>query len=102
MDGINSSIKVDLEWVKIIVNGMLVLCEIDIFDIFMEFFWYYVCYICLEYKEGMLDFEVVNYWLSVDIYIGGIEYVIMYLFYFCFFYKLMCDVGMVNFDELVK
>lgn len=102
MDGIISLIKVDLEWVKIIVNGMLVLCEIDIFDIFMEFFWYYVCYICLQYKEGMLDFEVVNYWLLVDIYIGGIEYVIMYLFYFCFFYKLMCDVGMVNFDELVK
>lgn len=50
----------------------------------------------------MLDFEAVNYWLSVDIYIGGIEYVIMYLFYFRFFYKLMRDVGMVNFDELAK
>lgn len=102
MDGIISSIKVDSEWAKIIVNGMLVLREIDIFDIFMEFFWYYARYICSQYKEGMLDFEAVNYWLSVDIYIGGIEYVIMYLFYFRFFYKLMRDVGMVNFDELAK
>lgn len=46
MDGIISSIKVDSEWAKIIVNGMLVLREIDIFDIFMEFFWYYARYIC--------------------------------------------------------
>lgn len=46
MDGVISLIKVDKEWVKIIFNGELVLCEIDIFDIFMEFLWYYVCY-CL-------------------------------------------------------
>lgn len=82
--------------------GQLVKCEIDIMDIFVELFWYFVCYVCLQFEGGMLDRKVVDYWLLVDQYIGGIEYVILYLFYVCFFYKLMCDEGLVGSDELFK
>ncbi|MFP1558428.1 hypothetical protein ACLB1T_21305 [Escherichia coli] len=50
----------------------------------------------------MLDSEAANYWLPVDIYIGGIEHAIMHLLYFRFFHKLMRDAGMVNSDEPAK
>ncbi len=50
----------------------------------------------------MLDPKAANYWLPVDIYIGGIEHAIMHLLYFRFFHKLMRDAGMVNSDEPAK
>lgn len=102
MDGITSPIKADPEWAKTTVNGMPALRETDTFDTFMESSWYYARYTCPEYKEGMLDSEAANYWLPVDIYIGGIEHAIMHLLYFRFFHKLMRDAGMVNSDEPAK
>ncbi len=92
----------DPEWAKTTVNGMPALRETDTFDTFMESSWYYARYTCPEYKEGMLDSEAANYWLPVDIYIGGIEHAIMHLLYFRFFHKLMRDAGMVNSDEPAK
>ncbi|EBP4803059.1 class I tRNA ligase family protein [Salmonella enterica subsp. enterica serovar 4,[5],12:i:-] len=50
----------------------------------------------------MLDSKAANYWLPVDIYIGGIEHAIMHLLYFRFFHKLMRDAGMVTSDEPAK
>ena len=102
MDGITSPIKADPEWAKTTVNGMPALRETDTFDTFMESSWYYARYTCPEYKEGMLDSKAANYWLPVDIYIGGIEHAIMHLLYFRFFHKLMRDAGMVNSDEPAK
>ncbi len=96
MDGITSPIKADPEWAKTTVNGMPALRETDTFDTFMESSWYYARYTCPEYKEGMLDSEAANYWLPVDIYIGGIEHAIMHLLYFRFFHKLMRDAGTAN------
>ena len=102
MDGITSPIKADPEWAKTTVNGQPALRETDTFDTFMESSWYYARYTCPQYKEGMLDSEAANYWLPVDIYIGGIEHAIMHLLYFRFFHKLMRDAGMVNSDEPAK
>lgn len=66
MNGVIFFIKVDLEWVKIMYNGEVVLCEMDIFDIFMEFFWYYVRYVSVINYDVMFDFVLLNYWLFVD------------------------------------
>ncbi len=81
---------------------MPALRETDTFDTFMESSWYYARYTCPEYKEGMLDSKAANYWLPVDIYIGGIEHAIMHLLYFRFFHKLMRDAGMVIFHKLMR
>ena len=102
MDGITSPIKADPEWAKTTVNGQPALRETDTFDTFMESSWYYARYTCPQYQEGMLDSKAANYWLPVDIYIGGIEHAIMHLLYFRFFHKLMRDAGMVNSDEPAK
>ncbi len=102
MDGITSPIKADPEWAKTTVNGQPALRETDTFDTFMESSRYYARYTCPQYQEGMLDSKAANYWLPVDIYIGGIEHAIMHLLYFRFFHKLMRDAGMVNSDEPAK
>jgi len=72
--------------------------ETDTFDTFMESSWYFARFCCADNQEAMLD-ERANYWLPVDLYIGGIEHAILHLLYARFFNKLMRDFGMVETDE---
>ena len=75
--------------------------ETDTFDTFMESSWYYARYCCPDAGDGMLD-ERSNYWLPVDLYIGGIEHAILHLLYARFFHKLLRDEGLVATDEPFK
>ncbi|MBT7753878.1 MAG: class I tRNA ligase family protein, partial [Gammaproteobacteria bacterium] len=50
---------------------------------------------------AMLD-ERANYWLPVDLYIGGIEHAILHLLYARFYHKLLRDEGLVKGDEPFK
>ncbi|WP_280548537.1 leucine--tRNA ligase [Halomonas sp. 11-S5] len=72
--------------------------ETDTFDTFMESSWYFARFCCADNMEAMLD-ERVDYWLPVDLYIGGIEHAILHLLYARFFTKLMRDLGLVKSDE---
>lgn len=72
--------------------------ETDTFDTFMESSWYYARFCCADNPEAMLD-ERADYWLPVDLYIGGIEHAILHLLYARFFHKLMRDEGLVGSDE---
>lgn len=75
--------------------------ETDTFDTFMESSWYFARFCCADNREAMLD-ERANYWLPVDLYIGGIEHAILHLLYARFFQKLMRDFGLVEADEPFK
>ncbi|MGQ4880214.1 leucine--tRNA ligase [Billgrantia sp. LNSP4103-1] len=72
--------------------------ETDTFDTFMESSWYFARFCCADNKQSMLD-ERADYWLPVDLYIGGIEHAILHLLYARFFTKLMRDLGLVKVDE---
>ena len=72
--------------------------ETDTFDTFMESSWYYARFACADNREAMLD-ERADYWLPVDLYIGGIEHAILHLLYARFFHKLMRDFGLIASDE---
>ncbi|WP_048307374.1 leucine--tRNA ligase [Halomonas sp. PR-M31] len=75
--------------------------ETDTFDTFMESSWYYARFACADNMQAMLD-ERADYWLPVDLYIGGIEHAILHLLYARFFHKLMRDFGLVKSDEPFK
>ncbi|SEM94817.1 leucine--tRNA ligase [Halomonas caseinilytica] len=72
--------------------------ETDTFDTFMESSWYFARFCCADNPTAMLD-ERADYWLPVDLYIGGIEHAILHLLYARFFTKLMRDFGLVQTDE---
>lgn len=67
----------------------------------MESSWYYARFCCPDENSAMLDARA-NYWLPVDLYIGGIEHAILHLLYARFFHKLMRDAGLVDCDEPFK
>ena len=75
--------------------------ETDTFDTFMESSWYYARFASAFSNHAMLD-ENVNYWLPVDLYIGGIEHAILHLLYARFFHKVLRDLDLVDSDEPFK
>lgn len=76
--------------------------ETDTMDTFVESSWYFLKFACPEYKEGALDKALVDYWMPVDQYIGGIEHAILHLLYSRFFTRVLNELGLVSVREPFK
>ncbi|MBK1991956.1 leucine--tRNA ligase [Campylobacter sp. 2018MI35] len=75
--------------------------ESDTLDTFFESSWYYARFASDEdtWQNKVFDEKSVDYWLSVDEYIGGIEHAILHLLYARFFQKVLRDLGYLKNDE---
>jgi len=76
--------------------------ETDTMDTFVDSSWYYLRYITPDSKDMPFDTKIVNEWLPVDQYIGGIEHAILHLLYSRFITKFFFDIGITGFDEPFK
>ncbi len=61
--------------------------------------WYYLRYLDPHNGGAFADQEKIDYWMPVNLYVGGAEHAVLHLLYSRFWHKVLYDLGLVNTDE---
>ncbi|TNE86854.1 MAG: leucine--tRNA ligase [Deltaproteobacteria bacterium] len=61
--------------------------------------WYYLRFITPNNDEAAWDRDEENYWMPVDLYVGGAEHAVLHLLYSRFWHKVLFDLGLVSTSE---
>ncbi len=87
--------------------------ETDTMDTFVDSSWYFIAY-CLKDRNGLsvmhdqfkeenesrvANHELLDYWMPVDQYIGGVEHAVLHLLYSRFFTRVIRDLGIIDASE---
>jgi len=73
--------------------------ETDTLDGFACSSWYFLRFASPHYDLAPFEKNAGNYWLPVDLYVGGAEHAVMHLLYARMWTKVMYDAGLVKFIE---
>jgi leucyl-tRNA synthetase len=61
--------------------------------------WYYLRYLDPQNAERLCDPEKEQYWMPVDLYVGGVEHAVLHLLYARFWHHVLYDCGLVSTPE---
>ena len=61
--------------------------------------WYYLRFCDPKNKNEPWNSKIENYWMPVDLYVGGAEHAVLHLLYSRFWHKVLYDLGLVSTKE---
>lgn len=61
--------------------------------------WYYLRFLDPHNEKRAWDADKENYWMPVDLYVGGVEHAVLHLLYARFWHKVLYDLGLVSTKE---
>ncbi len=61
--------------------------------------WYYLRYLDPKNPKAFADRFKIDYWMPVNLYVGGAEHAVLHLLYSRFWHKVLYDLGLVNTGE---
>lgn len=76
--------------------------DTDTMDTFVDSSWYFLRYCDSKNQDLPFDKNIIDGWMPVDQYIGGVEHAVMHLLYARFFHKMLRDLGYLSSDEPFK
>ncbi len=91
------------EWVNVrLPDGTQVRRETNTMPQWAGSCWYYLRYLDPRNRQAGWAPEKENYWMPVDLYIGGAEHAVLHLLYSRFWHKFLYDLGKVHTKEPFK
>ncbi len=87
------------DWVRVSIDGKNYLRETNTMPQWAGSCWYYLRYIDPKNEQEFASKEKLNYWLPVDLYVGGAEHAVLHLLYSRFWHKVLFDLGYVPTPE---
>lgn len=71
-------------------------------DTFVDSSWYYLRFLDPKNLGKLCEKKAADFWMPVDIYIGGIEHAIMHLLYARFIMRVLADLNVSQVKEPFK
>ena len=87
------------DWVEVTIDGKRYRRETNTMPQWAGSCWYYLRYIDPHNEESFCDYKKAEYWLPVDLYVGGAEHAVLHLLYSRFWHKVLYDRGHVPTPE---
>ncbi len=89
------------EWVEVVdvKTGLPARRETNTMPQWAGSCWYYLRFCDPKNTQAAWGLEEENYWMPVDLYVGGIEHAVLHLLYARFWHKVLFDCGLVSTSE---
>jgi leucyl-tRNA synthetase len=87
------------DWANVTRNGKHYKRETNTMPQWAGSCWYYLRYIDPQNAKAFCDPAKENYWMPVDLYVGGAEHAVLHLLYSRFWHKVLFDRGHVHSPE---
>lgn len=99
-DGLPPLARADSQWrTTTLPNGQEGLREVNTMPQWAGSCWYYLRYLDPQNDAEPFAKELEQYWMPVDLYIGGVEHAVLHLLYARFWHKVLFDCGLVHTKE---